>query len=97
MTPTLETRLDHTANVIEIIASRLQKNDTELVALQNSIDTSVLNLINARAELVSQLEDAILKHNELTLLKKIKDDELGVFDKVTGDQVEVLFVDKSQG
>lgn len=97
MTPTLETRLDHTANVIEIIASRLQKNDAELVALQNSIDTSVLNLINARAELVSQLEDAILKHNELTLLKKIKDDELGVFDKVTGDQVEVLFVDKSQG
>ena len=97
MTPTLETRLDHTANVIEIIASRLQKNDAELVDLQNSIDTSVLNLINARAELVSQLEDAILKHNELTLLKKIKDDELGVFDKVTGDQVEVLFVDKSQG
>lgn len=97
MTPTLETRLDHTANVIEIIASRLQKNDAELVALQNSIDTSVLNLINARAELVSQLEDAILKHNELTLLKKIKDDELGVFDKATGDQVEVLFVDKSQG
>jgi len=97
MTPTIETRLDHTANVIEIIASRLQKNDAELVALQNSIDTSVLNLINARAELVSQLEDAILKHNELTLLKKIKDDELGVFDKVTGDQVEVLFVDKSQG
>ena len=97
MTPTIETRLDHTANVIEIIASRLQKNDAELVVLQNSIDTSVLNLINARAELVSQLEDAILKHNELTLLKKIKDDELGVFDKVTGDQVEVLFVDKSQG
>ena len=97
MTPTLETRLDHTANVIEIIASRLQKNDAELVDLQNSIDTSVLNLINARAELVSQLEDAILKHNELTLLKKIKDDELGVFDKVTGDRVEVLFVDKSQG
>ena len=97
MTPTIETRLDHTANVIEIIASRLQKNDAELVDLQNSIDTSVLNLINARAELVSQLEDAILKHNELTLLKKIKDDELGVFDKVTGDRVEVLFVDKSQG
>lgn len=97
MIPTIETRLDHTANVMEIITTRLQQNDAELIALQNSIDASVINLVKARSELVEQLEDAILKHNELTLLKRIKDDELGVYDKSTGDHVEVIFVDKSQG
>ena len=43
MIPTIETRLDHTTNVMDIITTRLQQNDAELIALQNSIDASVIN------------------------------------------------------
>lgn len=95
MIPTLETRLDHVANVLDITVDRLQKNDAELAALQNSIDNSVLNLLRVRADLVSQLEEAMLKHNELSLLQGIKLGTLGVFDVESGEPVSVTFVDAS--